>query len=82
MAAFFDEMSCHGKAHDAETEKSDFSHVSNPGGFAGNSELAGPCFKRERAARRPDFWGKPASRGGRRSINPGASRANPPVGGA
>jgi len=31
VAAFFDEMSCHGKAHDAETEKSDFSHVYNLG---------------------------------------------------
>src|SRR6201747_1923070 len=27
MAAFDDEMSCHGKTHDAETEKSDFGHV-------------------------------------------------------
>jgi len=24
-------MSCHGKTHHAETEKSDFSHVYNPG---------------------------------------------------
>jgi hypothetical protein len=24
-------MPCHGEAHDAETEKSDFSHLCNPG---------------------------------------------------
>ena len=35
VAAFDDQMSCHGKTHDAETEKSDFSHVCNPKGFAG-----------------------------------------------
>jgi len=27
----FSQMSCHGKTHHAETEKSDFSHVCNPG---------------------------------------------------
>src|SRR5581483_12277171 len=31
VAALGDEMSSHGKAHDAETEKSDFSHMCNPG---------------------------------------------------
>ena len=30
VAAFDDQMSCHGGAHNAETEKSDFSHVCNP----------------------------------------------------
>ena len=27
VAALFDQMSCHGETHHAETEKSDFSHV-------------------------------------------------------
>jgi hypothetical protein len=27
MATFFHQVSCHGKTHHAETEKSDFSHV-------------------------------------------------------
>jgi hypothetical protein len=31
VAALDDEMSCHGETHDAETEKSDFSHMCNPG---------------------------------------------------
>ena len=31
VAALGDEMSCHGETHDAETEKSDFSHLCNPG---------------------------------------------------
>ncbi len=30
MAAFFDQMSRHREPHNAETEKSDFSHVNNP----------------------------------------------------
>jgi hypothetical protein len=30
VAALFDQMSCHGESHHAETEKSDFSHVCNP----------------------------------------------------
>jgi hypothetical protein len=35
VATFGDQMSCHGEAHNAETEKSDFGHVFNPGVFAG-----------------------------------------------
>jgi hypothetical protein len=34
-------MSCHGETHNAETEKSDFGHVFNPGVFAGSVERAG-----------------------------------------
>jgi hypothetical protein len=32
---------CHGETHNAETEESDFGHVSNPGVFAGGDEWAG-----------------------------------------
>jgi hypothetical protein len=42
-------MSCHGETHHAETEKSNFSHVSNLGflpAFGG----AGPCFGEVRRA--------------------------------
>ena len=35
VTAFGDEMSCHGETHNAETEKSDFGHVCNPGVSAG-----------------------------------------------
>src|SRR5260221_14767885 len=38
VAAFFHQMSCHRETHDAETEKSDFSHVCYlvlPWGFLG-----------------------------------------------
>jgi hypothetical protein len=35
-------MFCHGETHNAETEKSDFSHVLKPWGFAGAIEFAGP----------------------------------------
>ena len=31
VTTFFHQMACHGKTHHAETEKSDFSHVCNPG---------------------------------------------------
>jgi hypothetical protein len=41
VATFGDEMSCHGETHNAETEKSDFGHVFNPGVFAGSLEWAG-----------------------------------------
>jgi hypothetical protein len=36
-----DQMSCHGETHNAETEKSDFSHVYNPG-VSPAMEWAGP----------------------------------------
>jgi hypothetical protein len=31
VTTFFHQMPCHGETHNAETEKSDFSHVSNLG---------------------------------------------------
>ena len=35
VATLFQEMPCHGKTHDAETEECDFGHVQNLWGFAG-----------------------------------------------
>jgi hypothetical protein len=48
MAAFGHQMSCHGKTHHAETEKSDFSHVYNPG--VSPALLAGRMLEERRRA--------------------------------
>jgi hypothetical protein len=49
-------MSCHGETHDAETEKSDFSHVSNLGVLPA---LDAPDRVLESEGEAGSFWNRP-----------------------
>ena len=50
VAPFFDEMPCHGETHNAETEKSDFSHVCDPGVCRRHRARRTICWRRGRWA--------------------------------
>src|SRR5665213_128467 len=56
VPTFASEMPCHGETHNAETEKSDFGHVFNPGVFAGYIEWPGGMLETRRG------WFGPRSR--------------------
>jgi len=50
VAPLFDEMPCHGETHNAETEKSDFSHVCDPGVLPAPSSLPDGMLEKGRWA--------------------------------